>query len=174
VDEVVLRQVLLPVIRFSVTINPPVLHTYLHLNLPQSNVFESSGSTGTKSDFTLSVQSGVRQKAYKNINRCSSLTINWTSNYKQVFMSLRPVLLRGITLIAALYQTRNPALLLRGFTFIAIWLSQVILNVPKVKGYRCLVIRLAIKFKISQAAMLPSGIRDEPRSQSGCPILWPQ
>ena len=37
VDEVVLGQVLLPVIRFSVGIIPPVLHTYLHLNLPQSN-----------------------------------------------------------------------------------------------------------------------------------------
>ena len=39
VDEVALGQVLLPVIRFSVSIIPPVLYTYLHLNTPQSNAF---------------------------------------------------------------------------------------------------------------------------------------
>jgi len=33
VDEVPLGQVLLPLIRFSISIIAPVLHTYLHLNL---------------------------------------------------------------------------------------------------------------------------------------------
>ena len=38
VDEVALGQVLLPVIRFSVSIIPPVLYTF-HLNPRQSNAF---------------------------------------------------------------------------------------------------------------------------------------
>jgi hypothetical protein len=40
----------------------------------------------------------------------------------------------------------------------------------KIRGYRRLVISQVIKFKISQAAMLPSGIRDGPRSQPGCAV----
>jgi hypothetical protein len=39
VDELALGQVLLPVLRFPVSIIPPVLHTHLYLNLPQINAF---------------------------------------------------------------------------------------------------------------------------------------
>ena len=42
-------------------------------------LFESQDIIGNKSDFTLSVQrvkADIRQKAYKNINLCNSLTTN--------------------------------------------------------------------------------------------------
>jgi hypothetical protein len=79
VDAVALGQVLLPVIRVSVSIIPQVLHTYFTLTFHKVMLFESTGSIGNKIDFTLSVQRvkvDVRQKAYKNINLCSSLTTN--------------------------------------------------------------------------------------------------
>jgi hypothetical protein len=80
------------------------------------------------SDFTLSVQrvkADVRQKAYKNINLCNSLSAELQ---RETYMLQRPVLLRGITVIAILYQSHDPARLLRVFTFIVICLSQVITN----------------------------------------------
>jgi hypothetical protein len=143
-------------------------------------LFESRGSIGNKSDFTLSVprvQADVRQKAYNNINLCNSLTTNRTLEFR----------------ITRRYTCYNVQWYFGESQLSPSCISHMILHDyfgdshlspsgyhrwswttdSKIKGYRHLVISQVIKFKISQVPMLPSGIRDGPHSQPGCLVSWP-